>query len=433
MLACALVDRIRTGLRKHNELSSYIAHIQLRVALHSGEVQLDDHGLIGAAVLHVFRLVDAPQLRQALAESDAELAFIASEQVYQDVLRGVTGLDPAEFSPVEVKVKETAARGWIRVPGCPKPRAEPSTPIRPVTSFVGRQDELSQLRTLVQRARLVTLIGPGGAGKTRLAVETMRTLTENADLVCSDGAYLIDLTSYQAGDDLSRALLIALQLATRSSYGPPEQGSADDALAAALAHRRILLVLDNCEQLLDDAAGVTDTILTRTANTVVLATSREPLGVAGETTLSIGSFDVPSGLDGEDDHETMLRYPAVQLFVDRAKSAAPSFALTWENCADVARICRRLDGLPLAIELAAATARAFAPSQIAELLADRFRLLASGTRTVARHRTLEAVVDWSHDLLDDQAREAFAYLSVFRGGFRCRWLRNTARGWASCR
>jgi predicted ATPase len=428
LLASTLIDRIRAGLRHHNELSSDMAHIQLRVALHVGEVWSDAHGLVGTAVIRVFRLLDAPAFRQALAGSNAELGFIASDQVHQDVLSHLTDLadlvDLAEFSPVEVRVKETLTRGWIRIPGGPAPREQaavlPHADIRPVTSFVGRQEELTRLRALVQRSRLVTLVGPGGAGKTRLALETLRVLAETGDHACADGAYVIDLTTYHAGDGLSQALLTALQLATRSSYGPPEHGGADDALVAALSHRRILLVLDNCEQLLDEAAGVAETILTRTANTVILATSRETLGVTGEMTLAVGPLDMPSGIEFEDPCEAMLGYPAVQLFVDRAGAAAPSFRFGPANCADIARICRRLDGLPLAIELAAARVRALAPSQIADLLADRFRLLASGSRTVARHRTLEAVVDWSHDLLTEPAREAFAYLSVFRGGFHLR-------------
>ncbi|WP_291419176.1 AAA family ATPase [Actinophytocola sp.] len=334
-------------------------------------------------------------------------------------------VEPAEFQRVEVRLKETTASAWVRLlgrAGGPGPAASQSPSVRTVgrsiASFVGRDRELAELRTLITRSRLVTLVGPGGAGKTRLAEEVLRAPTDELSPICSDGAYVVDLTACRAGEDLCLALLTTLRLATRSFYGPPGRGPTGDALVAALTHRRVLLVLDNCEHLLDDVAVVIDALLTRTGETTLLATSREALGVPGETTFAVGSLVVPSDEDqDEGDPREVLRYSAVRLFVDRARSADPGFRLTKQNCVEVVRICRRLDGLPLPIELAAALVRALAPAQIAERLADRFRLLARGSRTVPRHRTLQAAMDWSHDLLDEPTREVFAYLSIFRGRF----------------
>lgn len=417
LLASSLVDWLRAGLRKHNELSSEVASIRLRVGLHSGEVHSDEHGIVGAAVNHVFRLLEASPLRAALDNSDALVALIVSDRVYQDVLKHAPDLvDPREFAQIPVKVKETSTTGWIRLPGEPTPREQPPActgRVRPPSSFVGRQAEVEHLQGLVRGSRLVTLIGPGGTGKTRLAVETMHALIDGGDPVCADGAHFIDLAGYQAGDDLCRALLTGLQLATRSSSGPPASGPAADALVASLVKQRVLLLLDNCEQLLDDVAQVAETLLTRTTDTVLVTTSREALGIDGETTFPVGPLDVPP--DHEDD---LLGYPAVRLFVDRARAADPGFTLTAANGREIAGICRGLDGLPLPIELAAARVRALTPAQISALLADRFRLLACGSRTTPRHRTLEAVVDWSFHLLDEPARAAFVALAVFRGGFR---------------
>jgi predicted ATPase len=286
---------------------------------------------------------------------------------------------------------------------------------------------------MAERSRLITLIGPGGVGKTRLAEEALRALSTDQSPVCADGAYVVDLAARRAGEDLCLALLTELRLASPSFYGPPGRGPADDALVAALADRRVLLLLDNCEHLLDEVAAVVEAVLTRTGETTLLATSREALGVPGETTLVVGPLTLPKDADpDEGEPEKFLRYPAVRLFVDRACSAEPGFVLTEQNCADVARICRRLDGLPLPIELAAARVRALAPSQIADRLADRFRLLARGSRTVSRHRTLQAVIDWSYNLLDEPAKEVFTYLSVFRGSFSVSEVESLATRLALC-
>ncbi|MEU6036468.1 BTAD domain-containing putative transcriptional regulator [Actinomadura sp. NPDC047616] len=371
-------------------------------------------GLRGRLMLALYRAgrrVDALETYQDLRRVLVEELGVEPGPALRGLHQQILAADPALTQP------PTAGRPGPRDAGAatgvrPQPWA-------PVTSFVGRESELGRLRGLLARGRMVTLVGPGGAGKTRLALETLRALDADADPIRADGAFVVDLSARRAGDDLAHALLAALQLATGASYGPPGRGPSDAALVAALTGRRVLFVLDNCDHLLDDAAELAYTLLTRTEGTVLLATGREALGVSGETAMPVGPLAVPPADDPDAaDPEAVLRYAAVRLFVDRARAADSGFALTPDMCPDVASICRRLDGLPLAIELAAARVRALTPRQIAELLADRFRLLAGGARTTARHRTLEAAVDWSHELLDEQAREVFAYLSAFRGGFR---------------
>jgi predicted ATPase len=413
-LASTFVDSTRACLYRHNRMSSESAKIRLRVALHAGEVTSDDHGIVGSSIVHVSRLLDSGPVRQAVASPGAELALIVSDHLYQDVLRHAPGsVVPTDFHQVQVCVKETRRPAWVRVPGVPFVLKPAQTAPRGCSSFVGREEELAQLRDLTRAFRLITLVGVGGTGKTRLAVELMRCLATAEDPCCADGAYLVDLTAYQIGDDLVRALLTSLQVTTKTSYGPPERGPADDALVSAFLGRRVLVILDNCEHLVDDAAQFVDMLLTRTDGVLVVTTSREALHVDGEAVVPVPPLTVPP----KDTSDLDAEYMATKLFVDRARAANPAFRLAPDNHADVADICRRLDGLPLAIELAAARVRALTPAQISALLAHWCRLPASGRRTTPRHQTLEAVVDWSYQLLDDQMRAVFSALSVFRGGF----------------
>jgi predicted ATPase/DNA-binding CsgD family transcriptional regulator len=286
-----------------------------------------------------------------------------------------------------------------------------------VTSFVGRPRELRQVKQRLVESRLVTLTGVGGTGKTRLAVRVAAEVRR----AFGDGAWFVDLTELNGSRLLVQEFhdpdMLALLVTT--ALGLREQGNEPPlrALAGQLADRQMLLVLDNCEHVLPACALLVDGLLHGCPDLRILATSREPLTIAGE------SLAVVPALPAPDPHQRpglaeMSRYESVALFVARAGEAVPGFALTEDNRDAVAELCRRLDGLPLAIELAASRVRALAPQQILERLTDRFRLLGSGRRTLpARQQTLRGCIDWSFDLCPKPERTLWARLSVFAGGF----------------
>jgi predicted ATPase len=264
------------------------------------------------------------------------------------------------------------------------------------TSFFGRERELAHLRELVAREPLVTITGLGGAGKTRLATEA--TSGSNG----SEARWCI-LTALDSDEAVAAAVAEALG----------RDGGADE-VVEALNERPRLLVLDNCEHVIAGAAELADRILDACPDARLLATSREPLGVDGEQVLRLGPLGLPEGVE----LEALERSEAVSLFVARARAARWDFALDAANAEPVARICRRLDGLPLAIELAAARSRALSPAEIAGLLDERFRLLTRArSRQGERHRTLRATIDWSYRLLSEPERLAFERLAVFAGRF----------------
>jgi non-specific serine/threonine protein kinase len=287
--------------------------------------------------------------------------------------------------------------------------AAPNNLTAPLTTFVGRKRERAEIRRLLPGARLVTLLGAGGSGKTRLALQVATEVLGEYP----DGAWLVELEALTDGTLVAGS--VAQALGVREEPGRPLL----ETLAEALAAKRLLLLLDNCEHLVQAVAGVAQALLRACPGLRLLATSREALGVPGEIvwrTPTLGAPD-PRLLDGMR-RDAIARYEAVRLFVDRAMAAQPAFALTDQNAAVVARICHRLDGIPLAIELAAARVKVLQPEKILERLQDRFRLLTSGTRTaLPRHQTLRATVDWSYELLPPLERTLLNRLSVFAGGF----------------
>lgn len=284
--------------------------------------------------------------------------------------------------------------------------AETRLPVA-LTRLVGRQVDISTVKSLLSESRLVTLIGAGGIGKTRLALEVARQTAEDYP----DGAWFVDLAPLQNAQLVPSVVLASLGLVGQAMRTPTAS------LIRSLASRELLCVLDNCEHLVEACAELAEALLQRCARLRILATSRQVLGVVGETTWRVPALRIPdsSRLMPPDELE---RFDTVQLFIERAQAALPSFALTAGTAASVARICQRLDGIPLAIELAAARVRTLPISEIDRRLSDRFQLLTTGSRTsLPRHRTLQATLDWSHGLLDDTERRVFRRLSVFRGGF----------------
>ncbi|GAA0544411.1 BTAD domain-containing putative transcriptional regulator [Saccharopolyspora spinosporotrichia] len=273
-----------------------------------------------------------------------------------------------------------------------------------LSSFVGREAEIEQVRTAMARSKLVTLFGPGGAGKTRLATETAAGVDDRR-------VWFVELASVRQGEDLPSAVLASVGVReTRLLDTAP--ADAMTRLVDGLSGAPALLVLDNCEHVIGAAAQFVQDLLTWCPQLGVLATSREPLALTGEELLPVGPLGLPDG-------EAPLEADAVRLFADRARSARPGFVLDDATIGDVVEVCRRLDGMPLAIELAAARLRAMSVRQVAARLDDRFRLLTSGNRaSLARHRTLRAVVEWSWDLLGEPERLLARRLSVFAGPAR---------------
>ena len=275
------------------------------------------------------------------------------------------------------------------------------------SSFVGRKTEVAEVKRLLSERHLLTLCGPGGAGKTRLALAVARELVEDFE----DGVWWVELAP------ISGPTLVAQAVAHTLMIGEETGRPLVDTLAQDLAATELLLVLDNCEHLIEACAGLADALLHACPDLKILATSREPLRVPGETSFMVPSLSVPDPRRSLSTVE-LTGYEAVRLFVERAGAVDSGFVLAEDNAPAVARLCNRLDGIPLAIELAAARTRVLTVEQILEKLDDPLGLLTAGSRTAAaRHRTLRATLGWSYDLLDEPERALFRRLSVFVGGW----------------
>ncbi|WP_422769815.1 helix-turn-helix transcriptional regulator [Plantactinospora sp. WMMC1484] len=287
-----------------------------------------------------------------------------------------------------------------------KPAQRPGNLPAEAASFVGRRSELAEARTKLAAARLVSLVGPGGVGKTRLALR----VAVAGRRAFTDGAWLVELADVHDPALVGNAVMAALDLRDQAATEPATL------LRSYLRDRELLLVLDNCEHLLDATARLVDDVLRAASGVRVLATSREPLSVAGEHVLPVPPLELPPPRT-EPLAETS-RNDAVRLFVERAVAASGSFQLTEANRAVVVDVCRRLDGLPLAIELAAVRTRALSVDQIRDRLSDRFDLLTGGSRAaLPRHQTLRTAIEWSYDLLAPAERTMLTRLSAFAGRY----------------
>jgi predicted ATPase len=274
------------------------------------------------------------------------------------------------------------------------------------TSFIGRRRELAELRKQLSAARLVSLVGPGGVGKTRLAIRIATDLARGFQ----GGAWLVELADIRDPGLVANAVIAALDLRAQASTEP------QPLLLAYLRDKELVLVLDNCEHLLGAVAALAAAVISAAPRVRVIATSREPLAVPPEQVVPIPPLELPSA------KASLLaevgQNEAVLLFAERAAAASGRFELTASNQAAVVDLCRRLDGLPLAIELAAVRTRVLSPEQILERLSDRFGLLTGGSRAaLPRHQTLQTTIDWSHELLDTHERTLLRRLCVFAGRF----------------
>ncbi|WP_155372521.1 BTAD domain-containing putative transcriptional regulator [Catellatospora vulcania] len=355
-------------------------------------------------------LVAAHPLRERLAGALMRALMSAGQdtealQVYQrtrEALADALGVDPSpELSALHVALLrgESGRRQENRNTNL---RAE-------LASYIGKDADVAAVAGLVAEHRLTTLIGPGGSGKTRLANETGRGLL--ADL--PDGAWLVEFAAIGADGDVAQATLAALGLRD-ALLGEPSNLEPRDRLIAAIGDREMLLILDNCEHVIEPAAELAHRLLGECRRLRILATSREPLGITGEALWPVAPLALPAK---DADPAGIAAAPAVRLLLDRAGAVRTDLVLDAHTLTTMARVCRALDGMPLAIELAAARLRTMTIDQLANRLDDRFRLLTGGSRTaLPRHRTLRAMVDWSWELLTDAERVVLRRLSVFSGG-----------------
>jgi predicted ATPase/DNA-binding SARP family transcriptional activator len=341
--------------------------------------------------------------RRVLVEQLAIEPSAPLRQLEQAILRQEASLDLATAVPPRAPLAAAVSKS-----SRPGPRGDRdlrhNLPAQ-VSSFVGREDQLSEVRQLLSRARVVTLIGAGGVGKTRLALELAASMLDGS----GDGPWFVDLAP------LTDATLVAAKLA--GVLGVPEQPgrSLPQSLIASCGDRQVLVILDNCEHVIGEAANVADQLVRGCPRMTILTTSREPLAIEGEHLCRVPSLFVPPP---SADPDSLLACDAVRLFADRARQQRSDFAVDAHNASAVGRICRRLDGIPLAIELAAARLRTLPLDEIDNRLDERFRLLTGGHRNKPpRQQTLEALIDWSYDLLNSEEQEMLERLSVFAGGF----------------
>lgn len=402
-------DAVRGAVEAQRALAAHAwphdARMQVRMGLHTGAPMKTREGFVGLDVHRAARICQAGWGGQILISE-------RTQELLDDLPQGVEVRDLGLHRLKDLQRPEHVFQ--VLHPELPADfpalrSLDPRLTNLPVqlSSFVGRDSEIADLKEIVPHTRLVTLTGPGGTGKTRLALQVAAELTDGF----KDGVWLMEFAAVT--DTAAVPRVVAAVLNVREQPREPLATT----LAEALGRRRILLIFDNCEHVVATAAELADALLRSCPNLSVLSTSREPLGVTGETTYPVPSMAVPD-LDHLPDPEALPAYGAIRLFVDRATAVLPTFRLTAGNAAAVVQVCRRLDGIPLGIELAAARVKILSVEEIAKRLDERFRLLVGGSRTApARHQTLQAAMDWSYGLLSEAERAVLRRLAVFAGGF----------------
>ncbi|HVO90572.1 MAG TPA: tetratricopeptide repeat protein [Casimicrobiaceae bacterium] len=404
------LDALKAALQLQQGLAAIEADhgvaIRVRCGLHAGADERRNNDYFGNAVNRAARITHAAHGGQILV-SHAVATLITGRLPPEVELRELGTVRLRDLSTPEriYQVVHPSLRSAF-----PPLRALESTPHNlphALTSFIGRERELDEIRELLVDARLVTLHGVGGLGKTRLSLQVAESVLE----AFPDGVWFVELAA------LTDATRVAQSVA--SAIGVKEEAGRPviEALAKYVSDRALLIVLDNCEHLIQACAEVAAQLLRAGPRVRILASSRELLRVSGETTYPVPALSLPDA-STTIDVATLGGFEAVWLFVARAKAVQPAFALDQRNAAAVADICRRVDGIALAIELAAACVRTLSVQKIASRLEDRFALLRGGDRTsLPRQQTLRALIDWSYDLLDPTEQTAFRRLSVFAGGF----------------
>ncbi|MBV6458752.1 MAG: hypothetical protein HONBIEJF_01890 [Fimbriimonadaceae bacterium] len=382
--------------------------MKVRMAIHTGSVESRENDYFGPAVNRVARML-------AAAHGSQTLVSLGTYELIRDFLpEDVTPRDLGEHRLKDLGRPETIYQ--LDHPDLPfqfpplrtldHPDLKHNLP-QQVTSFVGRVNELREIKGLFSKARLLTMTGSGGSGKTRLAIQVAADMLDE----CADGVWLVELASL--ADPALVPNTIASALSLKEEPGKPMAQTLID----HLKHKVLLLVLDNCEHLLAACATFSDGLLRQCPRLRILATSRESLGITAETTFRVPSLTLPDPRKPQT-AESLSHYEAVRLFIDRALQTQVSFEVTNENAPALASICHRLDGIPLAIELAAARVRSLSVEEINNRLDQRFRLLTGGSRTaLPRQQTLRSLIDWSYDLLTDNEKALLRRLAVFAGGW----------------
>jgi predicted ATPase/class 3 adenylate cyclase len=384
--------------------------LRVRMGLHTGSAESRDGDYFGPVLNRVSRLL-------AAAHGGQVLLTLATEELVRDHLPdGVTLRDLGErrlrdLNRPERVFQVVAADLPSDFPALRSLEIFPNNLPVQLTSFIGREKEMDEVKRLLGTTHLLTLTGTGGTGKTRLSMQVAADLLDQFP----NGVWLIELATIDDAAQVASA--IAAPLRVRDEPGQEMLVT----LTNYLRNKQLMIILDNCEHLIAECARIAETLLRASPGLQILATSREPLGIAGERTWPVPSLSIPEGwreeIRGDKAAERLTQYESVRLFIDRATAIRPAFKVTNENAPYIAEICWRLDGIPLAIELAAARVRVLNLDQIATRLNDQFRLLTGGSRTaLPRQQTLRALIDWSFDLLSDQERTLLRRLSAFAGG-----------------
>ncbi|HUR13401.1 MAG TPA: BTAD domain-containing putative transcriptional regulator [Mycobacteriales bacterium] len=377
-------------------------------------------GLLMTALYRAGRQADALDVYARTRDELDEQLGLEPSAALRGLHQRILQQDPALATPPAAGTAGTSSSPPTSgTSGPPEERGTGHLAFVPRPRLVGREDDVATVAGLLDRERVVTLVGPGGAGKTSLALAVAHDLAARFE----DKVSLCRLAPVQAADDLTLAVADALGVPLD---GADAASGLRDRVIAYLAKRRMLLVLDNCEHLVDSVARFVDTLLSRAPDVTVLTTSREALAVPGEVQFAVSPLAVPPPGTAI---EQVLDYPAARLFLERARAIRTGWELDEDDSKALIRVCAQLDGMPLALELAAARLSSLSLPELSNRLSDRFGLLTTGPRTAeARQRTLRATVEWSHDLLGGQEQQVFRRLAVFRGGWTLAAAESVASG-----
>jgi predicted ATPase len=387
------------------------AVLKVRMGIHTGSAQLKEI-TSGNEPYEGYTTLATSQRIMSVAHGGQVLLSQATRDLVWDQLSPDIGLlDMGEHRLKDLQrsihIYQIVAKGvTVDFPPLRTLNAFPNNIPLELTSFIGREREIEEIRQIIDNTRLLTLIGPGGTGKTRLSLKVAGNLLS----AFKDGAWLVELAP------ISDITLIPQAIASVFDLRELPNRSLNQVVTDYLQSKELLLILDNCEHLVEACARLSENLLHNCPDLKILASSREALGIRGETVYRVPSLSLP---DLSSIAEASLRdSEAVQLFVERATAVHSRFQLSEQNAPFIGQICHRLDGIPLALELAAARVTVFSPEQISSRLDDRFKLLTGGSRTaLERHQTLQALIDWSYDLLSSEERALFRRLSVFAGGW----------------